>query len=173
MALIATDDSFDNAKALAAIKQAGTGANYKGLWKIVTEFKKPTKEELDAVDNKFPESVEAAPMAAAMVNIDNRWEHIRDAKAIEWKVSEKHPDIEPAHEALLLEEAFHELNRSPQTKTYPADFVQMMRDSEKASADLKKAIQAKDNAGAVVAFEAIKKSCSDCHKLYRDNHENG
>jgi protein tyrosine phosphatase (PTP) superfamily phosphohydrolase (DUF442 family) len=173
LALIATDDDFDNKKAVASIKQAGTGANYKGLWSVVGEFQKPTKEEIDAADNTFPEATEAAPMAQAMVNIDNRWEHLRDAKTIGWKVSEKHPDIEPAHEALLLEEAYHELNRSPQIRTYPADFIRMMNEAEKAASDLQKALRAKDDKAAVIAFDAVKNSCSDCHKLYRDNHDNG
>jgi protein tyrosine phosphatase (PTP) superfamily phosphohydrolase (DUF442 family) len=173
LAVIATSDNFDNKQGEASLKQAGTGANYKGLWSVVRDFQKPNKEEIDTADNTFPESTEAAPMSQAMVNIDNRWEHLRDAKVIGWKVSEKHPDIEPAHEALLLQEAYHELNRSPQMHTYPEDFKRMMKEAEKAASDLQKALRAKDNAAAATAFDAVKNSCSDCHKVYRDNYDNG
>jgi protein tyrosine phosphatase (PTP) superfamily phosphohydrolase (DUF442 family) len=158
-----------NEQATAGLKQSGTGANYKGLWNAVRDFKQPTGETLDKVDNTFPEKATVAAMAAAMVNIDNRWEHLREVKAANWSAPKDHPDIDPAHEALLLRESYRELQRSKAMDDYPVDMRTKMSDAEIAAAALEAALRAKDNEKAATAFTAVQASCSSCHKLYRDN----
>jgi protein tyrosine phosphatase (PTP) superfamily phosphohydrolase (DUF442 family) len=161
--------AYNREEALAALKQAGTGANYQGLWNDVRNFKQPDKATLDKADNSFPEAAPVPAMAAAMVNIDLRWEHLRAVQAANWQAPADHPDIDPAHEALLLRESFRELARSDEMKKFPADFSQKMQASETASAALEAALRAKEPEKAKAAFDAVKASCSGCHAPYRDN----
>lgn len=160
--------SFDNAKANAALKQAGTGANYKGLWKDVDGFKAPTKAEIDAADNTFPESTNPSSLADAMVHIDGRFDNLKPVKDGNLKAVPEHPDIEPAHEALLLSEAFTELNRSDETTKRGPDFAAKMKAAQDAAQNLEDAVRAGKIEEVVAAYDATKASCGSCHKMYRD-----
>lgn len=160
--------NYDNAKADAALKQAGTGANYKGLWKDVDDFKLPTQTEIDAADNTFPESAEASNLAAAMVTIDQRFDALKAVKSGNLKTVPDHPDIELAHEALLLREAFTELHRDEATTARGTDYATKMQAAVDASQKLEDAIRAGKAEDAVFAYDATKATCGSCHKLYRD-----
>ncbi|BCM88546.1 hypothetical protein IAD21_00379 [Abditibacteriota bacterium] len=160
--------NYDTAKADAALKQAGTGLNYKGLWKDVDEFKLPTQAEIDAADNSFPETSEPSSLAAAMVHIDNRFDGLKTLKENVFKATAEHPDIDPAHEALLLREAFTELNRSEDTARRGADFAAKMQAAQDASQKLEDALTAGNVDAANTAFDATKATCGSCHKMYRD-----
>ncbi|RYX86747.1 hypothetical protein EON83_00780 [bacterium] len=163
--------NYDTAKADAALKQAGTGANYKGLWKDVDEFKVPTQAEIDAADNSFPESSEPSSLATSMVHVDERFGGITAIKANGFKPVAAHPDIDPAHEALLLREAFTELGRSEATTKRGADYAAKMKAAVDASQKLEDAIKAGKVEEANAAYDATKASCGSCHKLYRDTKE--
>lgn len=168
MAAIATQD-YSTEMALDALRASGTGANYKGLWADVRNFQKPTTTELNGADNKFSATAEVRGMVAAMIHMDARWGHLRQVKAAGWKTPAQHPDVDPAHEALLLKEAYHELNRSEAMKGYAPDFFQKMAAGEKAAAALEDALRGKDPEKSAAAYEAVRANCSSCHQVYRDN----
>lgn len=159
---------YTNEQALAGLKQAKTGVNYVGLWKDVREFQAPTQAEIDAADATFPETAKVEGIAGHMVNIDARFDGMKAVKAANWGVPKDHPDIDPAHEALLLNEAFREGARDDEAKDYPADFMKMMDDSIVASAALEAAIRGKDPVKAQESFAKVQATCGSCHKLYRD-----
>jgi protein tyrosine phosphatase (PTP) superfamily phosphohydrolase (DUF442 family) len=159
---------YTNEEALAGLKQAKTGVNYVGLWKQVREFQAPTQAEIDAADKEFPETAKVEGLAAHMVNVDARFDGMKAVKAANWGVPADHPDIDPAHEALLLNEALRESGRSEEAKDYPADFMKIMDDSIVASAALEAAIRGKDPVKAQQSFAAVQATCGGCHKLYRD-----
>lgn len=161
--------NYSNDQAAAALKQSGTGENYKGLWALVKGFKPPTKDELDKADKTFPEKATMGGTVGAMISIDNRFDGMKAIKGAGWKSTPEHPDLDAAHEALLLREAFRELARLPQTAKYPADYADMIAKSEAAAADMEAAIRAGDSAKATAAFTTIQANCGSCHKVYRDN----
>lgn len=160
---------FTNEEALAGLKQAGTGVNYQGLWKNVREFQAPTQAEIDAADNSFPEVGHVEALAEHMVHIDERWANLGDVKAAGWKAPPTNPDVDPAHEALMLREGFMESARSPEAKKFPADFMKKMGEAEAAALALETALRDKNNTKAALAFDTVKATCGSCHKLYRDN----
>jgi hypothetical protein len=150
------------------MKQAGTAPNYVGLWASAREFKKPTKEELDKADATFPSAVPISSLAAAMVSIDERWEHIRAIRAAAWSTPKESPDLDPPHEALMLREDFRELHRAGETEKRPAGFLQKMAAAELSAQKLEDALRGKDTEKAQAAFEEIGKNCKSCHATYRD-----
>lgn len=159
---------FDNAKAEAALKQAGTGVNYKGLWANAHNFKKPTDAELNKADNNFPAKAKLEGLAEQMVHVDNRWDTLNAVKAVNWGVPANDPDTDPPHEALLLREAFAESARTDLAKKFPADFLKQMAAAETAAGALEDALRAKDSVKAQMAFDVVKASCTSCHAVYRD-----
>jgi protein tyrosine phosphatase (PTP) superfamily phosphohydrolase (DUF442 family) len=167
IAAMATED-WTNEQALAAMKQAGTSSHYVGLWQSAREFKKPSQEELDRVDATFPAAAPISGLAAAMVSIDERFEHLRTIRAAGWSTPGENPDLDPPHEALVLREDFRELHRAGETEKRPADFLKKMAAAELAAQKLEDALRGKDTVKAQAAFEEVGKNCTACHAAYRD-----
>lgn len=164
--------NYDNQKADDALKQAGTGLNYKGLWRDVDDFKAPTQAEIDAADNSFPEKVPMRNMTAAMIALDERLDGLKAAQKAKWTAPADHPDINPPHEAMLLREHYTELKRSPASAKFPTDFMTKLDTSERNAQALEDALRGKDLEKATTAFDAVKADCSGCHKVYRDTQLN-
>jgi len=160
------DDGWTVEEAAAAQVTMGTAAEYAGLYACVAEFTQPTAKELKRADDSFPTRSPVSDMAEAMVHIDERWESLKVAKASEWTEVPGHPDVVPAHEALMVREVFTEWAR-PEFSA-PDDFKQMNADMEKAAADLESAIRAGDTAAANAAFAAGNAACKACHVVYRN-----
>ncbi|RYG62436.1 hypothetical protein EON80_23130 [bacterium] len=159
---------YTNEEALAGLKQAGTGVNYVGLWKQVREFQAPTQAEIDAADKSFPEQAKVEGLSGHMVTVDQRFDGMKAVQAAKWAVPADHPDIDPAHESLLLHEALLESARTKEAQEFPADFMEKMDQAIMASAALEEALRGKNAEKAQVAFVAVQNSCGNCHKLYRD-----
>ena len=164
-------EKWNHAQALALLKQAGTSPHYAGLWHDVRDFKAPTKHELDAVPARFPAVAPVPPMAAAMVQIDARWEHLRQIQKAGWKAPATHPDLDPPHEALLLREAWRELARAAR-KTRPSasqmDFQRHLHEAEGAAVQLEAALRKSDASRANDALTRIGAGCASCHAAHRD-----
>ncbi|MCS6860894.1 MAG: hypothetical protein NZT92_11320 [Abditibacteriales bacterium] len=167
-------DGISHEQAIAEMKRAGTDPRYVGLYADVRNFRKPTKAELDRASNKFPSVAPVPPFRRAMVDIDHRHTALKQSQAEGWQPPKDHPDINPPHEALQLMQAFRELNRSPEVQKRPADFRQMMIDSEQGAAQLEQALRrlATGDASAAVAadqaFTVIDRACTACHVKYRN-----
>lgn len=162
------NEGWTTGQAEAAMKQAGTSPHYTGLWAAAREWRPPTKEELDKADASFPSVAAVAATAAAMVTIDERWEHMSEVRDAGWKAPPSHPDIDPPHEALLLREDFRELARSPETARLPADYLQKLNEAESAAAALEAALRGNDIPKAQEAYKSVGASCKSCHVVYRD-----
>jgi len=154
--------------ALAAMKQAGTGAQYTGLWATAKDFKAPSKAELDKADNTFPEAAPLEALAASMVTIDERWDVMADVKSAGWKAPANNPDIDPPHEALQFTEVFRELARTDDSKARGADFLMRLGAAAAAATALETALRANDAAKATDAYKLVSTSCKSCHAVYRD-----
>lgn len=152
----------------------GTGEKYKGLWRAARDARPLDPKVLAELRVKFVPAAEIGPLADAMVHIDQRWEHLKAIRAAGWTSPTDHPDLDPAHEALLLQELFRELARpgprNESVKNHPAPFHRMLHESETAAATLQTALATipvnRDQAAA--AFDAIAKTCKSCHQSHRD-----
>ena len=164
---------LDPSLALTVLKVAGTSEGYRGLYASAREAKRLDDRLLDELKAEFPEKAKLPPMAESMVAIEHTHDHMKQVAAAGWKAPPEHPDIEPAHEALLLREHFTELLRSDAIAKEPAGFKELVEQCESAAQDLEKALKANPLSElslkqAQTAFEQITKNCTACHKAYRD-----
>lgn len=148
----------------------GTGANYTGLWRDARNAAPLDPAAIRKFDITFVETAPIPPLADAMVAIDRHWEHLRLLQKNNWQRVTAHPDLDPPHEALQLQEHFTEIARTDAAKAKPQDFQRMVSDSEAASASLRNALITNpiDPAAAAAAFKRIGYSCAACHKSFRD-----
>lgn len=165
------DDKCTVAQAVDIMKRAGTDPKYKGLFDAPNALKRPSKEDLDKLKIEFPEVAVIPALAGAMVEIDERWDHLGLIRKANWLTPKNHPDLDPPHEALQLFEHYRELARRPEIVKREKDFKAWLADSEKASAELEAALRDKakpDTKAAEKAYQSVRSLCADCHAKYRD-----
>ena len=160
-------------QALAEMKRAGTDPKYKGLYAAPVDMRKVSNINLDDVRSDFPESIKPAAFADVMVHVDEQWDKIKLVKGAAWQTPKDHPDVSPAHEALLLVEQFREAARLPSHDSRPKDFRDWLQEvqvhAEKLEAILQSGANAQvDTDAAEQAFRAVNATCTRCHARYRD-----
>jgi len=173
VAQLCLDGNCRIADALAVMKSAGTDPRYKGLFKSVEQFKRPTDEELKRLPAELPEVVEAKGLALAMVGIDQSFDNLKLARAAGWKSPPVHPDLDPPHEALQIVESFQELLRSPAINQRPSEFRKWLEETRTTAIDLENALRTWKEKGADKdsverAFAATNATCTRCHAKFRD-----
>lgn len=154
--------------ALSILTTAGTSKNYRGLYEAAQSAHRLDDQFLDAFPADFPETAEIPEMAESMVHVEHTHDHLKLFAANDWRKLEEHPDLEPAHEALLLREHFTELLRTPVAQQQPAAFQAILRESEQAAQMLEDHLRAGRTAEACTALELVTKHCTACHHDYRD-----
>jgi len=152
-------------QALDFMRSAGTSSDYGGLWKEITEFKPiPITTQLPML----VEVAEVESIAAAMAKIDRIYDQLVLCEKAEWKAPPEHADLDPAQQALLMQEGLHETGRLLKEEQYDARFRQLLRESEVRSKKLKQQIEADQKSEATKTLKAVKASCSACHNDYRN-----
>ncbi|MCS7469289.1 hypothetical protein NZK35_21780 [Stieleria sp. ICT_E10.1] len=165
-------------ESLAILQLAGTSHHYRGLYesaRVVTPLESALLDEL-SVD--FPESVEVPPMAEAMVAMGHTHHHLKLIAEAGWRSPADHPDLSPAHQALLMREHFTELLRSEDVLKESDLFRQSLRESEQAAEALEDALRgwaATSPAADAPPPEAVRRhaaaisaNCKACHRQFRD-----
>lgn len=157
--------------ALVILKTAGTSENYRGLYESARKARPLDKAFLDNLDVEFHEVAKIPPMAEAMVALEHTFDHMKQIAAAGWKAPPKHPDLDPAHEALLLKEHYAEMLRSDDVKTREEKFRLYLRESETAAQELEDILNKSPLSAdkAKTALESVTSRCATCHKDYRDN----
>jgi len=164
--MIRARDKASAAQAAEFMTLAGTSPHYTGLWRDVEAFD-PAKP--GRYDGTFPEAAAVPDYAAGMAHIDRTWDRLKLIRKAGWKTPADHPDVAPDQEALILAEAFREINRLPQPHDEPR-YTEMMNEAIRATASLADAMRqpAPDAAVLEAAFSATAASCRQCHQVYRD-----
>lgn len=167
------DESCTVDTAVALMRRAGTDPKYIGLYGSPKDVHRPTRNELDKISSDFPEVAKVSELMQNMVHIDERWDHLKQIKTAGWKAPKDHPDLEPAHEALMLWEHYVETGRLPDTDKRPVDFRKYLKEAESAAKDLEIGFQALNAGNATPgdvekAFRRNEASCIQCHAKYRD-----
>lgn len=168
-ALIA-NEGWSNADALAFLKRAGTGANYTGLWDDVRFYHAPSQEELQKAPADFPAIAPVPSLVQSMVQMDELLEHLQAAQNVKTtsQHSNRHPDFEAPHAALMLREIYHELQRAPATQKRPENFKEWLIEGEKSSMELEAALRNGHTEKAKENLKKINSNCSSCHAIYRN-----
>ena len=157
------DGSLTSQRAVAFLESAGTGTEYKGLWRDVERFDPP------APDATLPPLVEQAAVGsftAAMAAIDRSVDRLKECRAADWQAPAGQPEIIPQQEALLLREGFREAARDPVVND--AQFLQWLAESEAHARGLERALEAGDHVQANSRLQRVLQSCQQCHADYRD-----
>jgi protein tyrosine phosphatase (PTP) superfamily phosphohydrolase (DUF442 family) len=156
-------------QAVAWLRQAGTAADYAGLFRDNANFRVPTPAFLATLDTNFPSRAEVSGLVEGMVEVDLRWEHLKAVQQAGWQAPPKQPDLVPAAEALLLQEAYRELRRVPESAALGGEFMDLLRRAEAEAGELHAALRAgADPARAEAAAKAVARSCVTCHRQFRN-----
>jgi protein tyrosine phosphatase (PTP) superfamily phosphohydrolase (DUF442 family) len=170
VARLCTDDRCGVEAALEGMRLAGTDPHYTGLYAAPKELRRPTADELDRVPADFPEVAAVTGLAQLMVEVDDRWERLKLARAAGWKAPPDHPDVDPPHEALQVVEQYREALRLPRTKERPDEFRRWLDEAREAAEGLEAALRPGGDKGVdpEAAFKKVGDACTRCHGTYRD-----
>jgi protein tyrosine phosphatase (PTP) superfamily phosphohydrolase (DUF442 family) len=167
IARIATDGVTADV-AYLGLKQSGCSPDYAGLYRDVAAFVPPSAAEVAALAAP-PSRVRPDGIRASMVAVDEIWGVLKNCRIADWKAPVGHPDVQPAHEALMLQEQLRELARIEPARQHGDAFVQQLSRSASLAGKLSKLLGADADAAAVDAvYVALKQSCASCHADYRD-----
>ncbi len=162
---LAIDNGGDIDAALAYLGVAGTSKDYAGLWRDVGAY------DAEAVaaggEMELHEITPISDFAGEMAKIDRTWDRLKLCKAAGWTTPADHPDVDPKHEAKMIEESLRELNRL-QSEHDSEDMKERMTESEGFAAQLHEYLKGDNVTSADVAFGNLGKSCKSCHELYRN-----
>ena len=164
MARIALN-GISNEEAVKELERAGTGKNYTGLYADVRAYKPPTREELDALKVEFREIAPTPPMVEAMVDIQHRFDRLMKLQKAGWKAQES---IDPAYEALQLQELYTELNRTEEVRKHQPDFRRWMQEGERDGKALEAALRTGQREAAAMSLGRLAAGCGSCHARYRN-----
>lgn len=163
------------AAALSVLKLAGTSENYRGLYRSAAGAQVWDSKLLDSLQVTFQETVAVPPLAEAMVQLEHVYHQVQQIADADWKAPAAHPDLDAAHQALLLRERFTEMLRTPEVQQQPASFQQLLKTSEAAAQELETELHQQSNHRDPDATESltnllnsITKDCKSCHVQYRD-----
>ncbi|PQO28336.1 tyrosine-protein phosphatase [Blastopirellula marina] len=153
------------AQALDFMRSAGTSSDYGGLWKEITQFRPvPVTTQLPML----VEVAEVESLAAAMAKVDRIYDDLVLCEKADWKAPPGHQDLDPAQQALLLQEGLHESGRLLEDDQYDAKYRQMLADTETLILGMKKQIEAGKREEATASLKKVKAACSACHAAYRN-----
>jgi protein tyrosine phosphatase (PTP) superfamily phosphohydrolase (DUF442 family) len=167
---------IEQTAALAVLTTAGTSPNYRGLYESAKMVRRLDDAVLDNLRVEFPETAKIPPMAEAMVALERTFDQMNAIAKAQWASPARHPDLDPAHEALLLREHFTEMLRTDEVRGQPMRFRQLLEESESAAAELESSLRAWQTAGRkppvphgiAKAFDRVAQRCATCHQEFRD-----
>jgi protein tyrosine phosphatase (PTP) superfamily phosphohydrolase (DUF442 family) len=163
-------------EAVSVLRLAGTSPHYRGLYQVADEALPVTREELDDLAVEFRPVSEVPPMAEAMIEMEHRLANLQRIAQAGWQVPTSHPDLVPAHEALLLRELYAEMLRSEEVAHESEAFRGWLQEGEQQLATLESLLRRRatgDEEGTLrqqlnQSQAAIESNCQGCHHQYRD-----
>lgn len=156
-------------QAVAWLKEAGTAADYAGLYQSAIDFRLPDAASLARIV-ELPEAAKTSSLVEAMVAIDEEMERLKSAQKNGWQGIPNQPDVVPVHTATILWEHLRELARIDDTAKRPTDYRERLAESERAVDQLRALLRDKQTAKSArdAALQSINQSCAACHKQYRN-----
>jgi protein tyrosine phosphatase (PTP) superfamily phosphohydrolase (DUF442 family) len=149
---------------------------FQGLYSCVEKATKVDARVLEMLEVRLKERAETQPIVKTMDDMKKYWKHLDNAAKTGWKMTEDER-TDAAKDATELVVRSIELRKLPGMKNRPADFQKFVADGESAAVALEKVLnnreiktlQSQDIDVLKDRFNAVTKSCVDCHTPYRDN----
>lgn len=154
--------------ARSVLQLAGTSEHYRGLYDSAAEARHLDQALLNELKADFPAVAKLPAMAEAMVALEHTHDHLKSFQVANWQPLARQPDLESAHEALLLREHYVELQRSVAARAEPAGFQDLLQEGEAAAQELEDALRKPSPVIASRALEKVSANCLACHRTYRD-----
>lgn len=163
------------------LEEAGTDPAYKGLYDSMAAFEAPSEEELKRLGEvDFPEQADVPGLVEVMVEVDQRWDHLKAIRAAGFRTPADQPDLDPPHEALMLVELFREAARTEEARGRGESFGRSLQEAEQASDSLRESLgtfktspTAESREAVASAFDRVAESCTACHRRFRDRGPSG
>lgn len=157
--------SLDLAAATQLLTVAGTGKEYAGLWRDVSNFT-PLPGDIPV-----PELVEIArvdSLATAMAALDRHWDNLKLCRDAGWTSPPEHSDLLPEHEALQIVEGFREATRTATPDRFDDQFRDWLSEAEKLAGQLEGEMRQKRHQSIGETLQQLEKACKQCHRRYRN-----
>ena len=165
-------------QALEALDVAGTDKLYHGLFEAVRRTRPVPDTDLDSFAAEFSEAAPVAPMAKAMAAIDRTFGKLQLIEKSNWRAPNDRSDLDPRHEARLLQQQLSELLRTQDMKNRSAPFRHSIAASAQAAKHLEEQLHSWQQKKAEQPppeisrqLKRISKRCNDCHARFRDTSE--
>jgi protein tyrosine phosphatase (PTP) superfamily phosphohydrolase (DUF442 family) len=157
-------------QAVAYMKDAGTAPNYTGLYACVAEATAASALALSTASSDYPELSRPRGIVAAMVEVDQAYEHLGDIRSAGWATPGEQPDLVPAAEAgRLADNLRFALDDPNAASAHGKDFTKRLRDAiEKASALEDGIVRGAPKSELEGHWKLVVASCKDCHAEHRD-----
>jgi protein tyrosine phosphatase (PTP) superfamily phosphohydrolase (DUF442 family)/cytochrome c556 len=171
-------DGVAREEAIAEMRQwCGTSSKYEGLYRAIALKDVPSAEETAKYEFGFEAAHAFEGTRTAMIPMGRHFDNVTLIKKAGWKVDPEHPDLDPLQEATQLHQLFAACQKMEDTAAYADDYHGWMQASFDASAQLVLFLsdckaetctpeEVAKELGA--AYDVVSKSCTDCHKAYRD-----
>ncbi len=157
------------------LAKAGTSPNYLGLHESALTATPLTESELASIPSDFPAVADLPELAEAMVKMEHTFDHLQQLAKANWTKVESSPDLDAAHEALLLREHYTEMLRMEEVIKQPAAFIDLVKQAEADCQVLEDTLrQSKTQSNTSLAeirdsaWQRISQGCSTCHRQFRD-----
>ena len=154
--------------AVLRMKVSGTAPAYEGLWSAVRNARPAEAAALKADVASFPSIAKVSGMVAAMAEIDLVNDLVKTSKESSWQPPAFHPDLVAQKETRRLRDLFSNLKNDAESKAMDEGFQKLLQRSIDEATQLDEAVRSGDAAKANAMFDALGKSCKECHKPYRD-----
>ena len=155
---------LDSKLGLTVLQLAGTGHNYRGLHRSVAQARPIQHTELK-FSFQFPSIAKVSVVTESMVAIERTFGNLQRLSNKNWRPSAAHPDLDAAHQALMLKEHFTELKR---LAGGDSDFQRLAAKSLKSATALERNLRAAKHAAASNTLARITADCKTCHRVFRD-----
>lgn len=157
-------------EALSFMTVAETAPSYTGLWQCARETTIADAVELEAAPADFPEVAPVSDMVTAMVEVDERAEHLKEIEKAGWTVPAAHPDLVPVAEAARLVDIYRALAEHESTRSRHAELPKLFDDAAVKAKALETLLEGPtvDKQAASAALKAVTASCKSCHVDHRD-----
>ena len=157
------------AEARTVLELAGTDYNYRGLYQSADQAKRISDATLTNLEVEFREIEQVPLVAEAMVEIERVHHELGLIAAAGWKSPNKYPNLDPAHEALMLREHFSELLRIDETQSWPLPMLDLLRSAEADAEEFESQLRSGAKASKrIQTAKRITAHCKACHQQFRD-----